>query len=661
MNFESERPWLGRLRRSSLRDGIDGRQDRFERQLRDIENGALALSLTKDSVHLALEIASFESALINDHRLMLVLLIMISLAAIEEGSTRFPITGPLSLQPMRRMLNALCGDSFGHDDAERMRLGIEELLASQVARGVVGASPDDYKPLLYLPPFIYQHRSLVAEIRLAKRLAGLIRTPLEEYGEHIHEVTNDFQVPGGLVLSGEQMTSVRSAAQAPLTIISGGPGTGKTSIILAIVNLFISIGINPAEISLAAPTGKAAHRIGEMIRIKSKEGRPNIALPSEIAEPETVHRLLGYSPTLRRFRHHRNNPLTAKIVIVDEASMLDLELMSRLLEAMPPGSRLVLLGDADQLPSVSAGAVFRDLVSAPSQQSVSPVALNGVRLTHSYRLKTDGSALFSLATEINSGAFAAIAIRELEHLEFSGAEWVVAEALPSKFVDRWYAEQVRSGPEIDGLKNQVFDMTDSGFVPSACADIRRIFAATARAKILCVTRVLNSGSQRLNSLLHQCAMRDKRSSYGREEFLAGEPVMVLRNNYDRMLFNGDQGVVLRVRRPASEVAMMAVFPRGAGFVAFGVDTLRQHLELSYAMTVHKAQGSEFDTVALLMPERDIPILSREIMYTAVSRARRSITVMGSRSVVEAAVARKIERYSGVREHLERYLDETKPG
>ena len=127
--------------------------------------------------------------------------------------------------------------------------------------------------------------------------------------------------------------------------------------------------------------------------------------------------------------------------------------------------------------------------------------------------------------------------------------------------------------------------------------------------------------------------------------------MILRNDYARTLFNGDQGVVLHVQRPGGEAAPAAVFPRGDNFVAFGLDTLSAHLELCYAMTVHKAQGSEFDAVAVIMPDKDLPILTREILYTAVSRARSSVTIVGARDIIQIALARRIERYSGLREQL----------
>ena len=647
----------------------------FERRLRDIETGAAALNLSSDTVHLAAEIAAFEPDLSDDDRIALILLIVISLAALEEGSTRCPAAGPESVQPMRQRLAPLCGESFGADGVERMRVAIERLLTANVAAGVIGTDANEYKPLIFLAPFIYQHRILAAEISLARRLAALVKAPAAQLGEPMQlrfELTPISATAGGrrFDLSEEQRAAIRCAVAAPLTIISGGPGTGKTSIVLAILKDLVSAGVDPKEIALAAPTGKAAYRIGESIRENLSDASDDAAWRA-CPDPATIHRLLGYSPTRRRYRHHRNNPLEARVVLVDEGSMLDLELMSRLLDAMRPDARLVILGDAEQLPSVSAGAVFRDLL-APAGATNAPLARNCVRLTHSYRTggsESGGGAIFNLARAINSGdpnlLFPAEGARtELLHrraaaqLELAGAEWLDDAGGRATFLEKWYADRIRVSDGNEKVEDRIFDSVEDGFAPPECESLRRVFSYAARSRILCVTRVLDSGSERINSLLHRRVAHARHVSPERDKFLVGEPVMVLKNDYERMLFNGDQGLVLRVRHADSEAVPMAVFPRGDNFVAFRVDALGEHLELCYAMTVHKAQGSEFDSIAVIMPDQDIPILSREILYTAVSRARRSVTIVGSKEVIQAGLARKIERYSGVREHLERCLNES---
>ena len=199
------------------------------------------------------------------------------------------------------------------------------------------------------------------------------------------------------------------------------------------------------------------------------------------------------------------------------------------------------------------------------------------------------------------------------------------------------------------LAARTYSISENGFEPAERDRLKRLFAWRAASRILCVTRVFETGADRINQRLHRAAGGEAGAS--RDGFNPGEPVMVLRNDYERMLFNGDQGIAARVRPPEGRSLMMAVFPRGDSFVAFRLDAMRDDLELCYAMTVHKAQGSEFDTVALILPATDVPILTREIVYTAVSRARKSMTIVGDEEILRLGISRKAERYSGLSEQI----------
>jgi exodeoxyribonuclease V alpha subunit len=644
-------------------------RNRFERRIREIELGATALNLTRESVHLAAEIAAFASELNDEKRIALIVLIVVLLAALAEGSTRFPVTGSQSEGPMRRLVGPLCGNASGSDGVENTLSIIDEILSSGLAAEVIGTDPSEYKPLIYLRPFLYQHRILTAEKLLARRLTSLVRSPVipiepQLILQLLSEINTHSEIAH--TLSEEQRRAIEFAAGAPLTIISGGPGTGKTSIVVAILKVLVAGGIEAKDIALAAPTGKAANRIAESIRASMLRDPAAQVSWQNCPAPATLHRLLGFSPTLRRFRHHRNNPLAARVVIVDEGSMLDLDLMSHLLDALRPDARLVILGDADQLPSVSAGAVFRDLMPMENE---SAVARQFVRLTRNYRTamaETHDNAIFKLIGAINAGEPDLFAPRtstdalpprraSAEHLQFVGAEWLDRDNPDAAFLERWYTERIRGD---DDFANRTFTLLESGFTAIECESIRRALDQATRSRILCITRAFEFGSERINALLQRRRAHDSGMSPERAQFIAGEPVMVLHNDYSRMLFNGDQGVVLRVRRSTGEAALMAVFPREDNFVAFGIDALKTRLELCYAMTVHKAQGSEFDSVAVMMPDRDLPILTREIVYTAVSRARMSVTIVGAAEIIQMALARRIERYSGLREQLARSLIES---
>ncbi len=650
----------------------------FERRMRQLESGAGEFNLSPAAVHLASEIAALEPGLDDGQRLALILLVTASLVALEEGSTRLPAAaGPGAFEPMRRTLSVLCGDAFGPAGAEAMAQKIGELLASGAAPVVIARTPDDYKPLVYIAPFIYHQRLRAAEVRLAGRLRARLEAEPTASRAKIETALADVlarpsRFEGGApALFPEQRDAVAKAAGRRLAVISGGPGTGKTSIIVAILRLLVRLGINPGEIALAAPTGKAAFRMGESVRrgldLVSRPAEADNALLAACPEPSTVHRLLAYSPGRRTFLRHENNPLAASVVIVDETSMLDLLLMERLLGAVRPDAHLVMLGDADQLPSVAAGAVFRDLVptaSADGGAAEDPRVDACARLTHNHRMDSSnegGRAVLSLASAINRGQThgdgGADALAPLERrkrpgdLRFAGVEFLSSTAAGlGDFLEYWYDAHLRAAAE--DARQAVFVEGREGFEPAACERLGRLFAQLGAARILCVTRVLAAGADRVNALLHQRAAEAAADgASGASQFLPGEPVMAVRNDYERMLFNGDQGIVLRVRRPPRRAAPMAVFARGNGFAAFYLAALGESLERCYATTVHKAQGSEFDSVAVVMPEQDVPILTREVLYTAVSRARRSVVLFGDEELVKRGIRRGSERCSGLSELL----------
>jgi exodeoxyribonuclease V alpha subunit len=649
----------------------------FRARLRALEVSAAALNLASESVHLAAELAALEPALEFDDRIALIILILVSLVALQEGSTRFPVTGPISEGPMRRVLSSLCANGFGDDAVDGLATSIETLLRSNRVSAVVGQRDDDYKPLLYLDPYISDHNIFQRERELANRLAGLLTTTQAqvdagELRRALQDVIARPVIVQGeqIVLTGEQCKVVAASARTGLTVVSGGPGTGKTSIVVAIMRLMVRLGIDPSEVALAAPTGKAAYRMGECVgesltRIENRDAVDQALLDAH-PEPATIHRLLGYSPESGRFRHHRNNPLSAKVIIVDEGSMLDVTLMERLTSAIRPGARLILLGDANQLPSVAAGSVFRDLVPSPAQDS-GPLSAASMRLEVNHRMDTQsatGGSISLAARSINDGDVALL--NEVDEsnapivarrsspkaLAFAGVEFLAASSRDfGPFLDRWYAERVRGGKEIAELVGHEYVEREGRFDGADCERLRQLFAHAGKARILCVTRVFETGAEQINARLHSRAAEFAGLAAERFPFAVGEPLIVLRNDYERGLFNGDNGIRLWVRRGAASRVPMAIFPRGDNFVAFRFDALREFVELGYAMTVHKAQGSEFDSVALILPEKPIAVLTRELIYTAVSRSRASVVIVGNVSTFNHAIASRVERFSGLADRI----------
>jgi len=458
-------------------------------------------------------------------------------------------------------------------------------------------------------------------------------------------------------------------------VISGGPGTGKTSTVVKILALLVEQALHsggPApRIALVAPTGKAAAALSDSIR-RAKAGLPcSDAVKQAICEEaSTIHRCLGVRPgSTMRFRHDAGSPIAADLVLVDEASMVDLSLMTRLFRAVPPHARLVLLGDQHQLASVEAGSVLGDVCNAEaspaSSSAYSPAvvervaALSGdalpaaaaasqksglrdciVRLTKSYRYASS-SAIGDLAQAVNAGD-ADAALQVLGDPGRPEVSWVE----PGGAVD---SEQSFRDSVLEGYRG-CFGDKEPG---------ERLQALGAY-RVLCTHRRGAGGvellNQRIEFVLRAAGLLDESAdtrsdgsgaSRGADSVASGRPVMVTRNDYELELFNGDVGVMARDARGAAGV----FFPAGdAGVRRIAAARLPAH-ESVYAMTVHKSQGSEFDSVVLVLPERASPVLSRELVYTAVTRARSRVAIYGGREVLRSAIEQRIARASGLRDAL----------
>jgi exodeoxyribonuclease V alpha subunit len=456
-----------------------------------------------------------------------------------------------------------------------------------------------------------------------------------------------------------QRLAALTAVRRKLCVISGGPGTGKTYTVVKILALLAELcqraGRRPPRVTLAAPTGKAAARLVESIRSAKAtldcSERVVQAIPEEAA---TIHRCLGaYRDSATRFRHDADDPLATDIVLVDEASMVDLALMARLIDAVPGHARLVLLGDKDQLASVEAGAVLGDICNtgAPRRYSRSFVEsaaeISGerlpldpeapdetgiwdciVELTRSYRYEK-ASGIGSLAAAINRGdAQAALCILESDGASgVSRREPAPAGALGDELRGaalRGFAAAVGGGGEEERLRS------------------------LERFRVLCAHRRGAHGVETTNDEIERALVEAGLLRIDSPTYV-GRPVMVTRNDYQVGLFNGDVGLIVADER--RERGRVAVFLSSQGLPRrLSPSRLPPH-ETVFAMSVHKSQGSEFDEVAVLLPDRVSPVVSRELLYTAVTRARGRVTVYATRDIVAQAVARPIERASGLRDAL----------
>ncbi len=442
-----------------------------------------------------------------------------------------------------------------------------------------------------------------------------------------------------------QAVAAVAALRSPMTLVSGGPGTGKTTTVTRILALLLA-ATPDLRIALAAPTGKAAARLGEAIA----EQLERLPIDDELRRriptgASTLHRLLRYRPRRERFHHDARRPLPRDLLVIDEASMVDLLLMDAAVDALPPRGRLLLLGDRDQLASVETGFVFGDLCAAargPFSPAFAELAESlGQHLAPDDVAQTGGGALPDAAVELRvSYRFRdrpgigelATAIRERD------PERALAELAGSGVGE---VEQLAPPAELDTALEPIAGALDAYLAAASPAEaLQRL----ARFRVLCARRRGPWGVERLNTAVER-RLAERGHRVG-ERWYPGRPVMVVHNDYQIRLFNGDLGVCWQ-----QDGALHAFFPGPE-------DTLRRlplaklppH-DTAWAMTVHKSQGSEFDRVLLVLGDTDHPLHTRELLYTGVTRARRRVDLVASSEVLRAAIERVDRRASGLAEAL----------
>ena len=461
----------------------------------------------------------------------------------------------------------------------------------------------------------------------------------------------------GFTLEPEQIQAVETVARKRFTVVTGGPGTGKTTVVCAILRALMARGLDLDEIALAAPTGRAGRRMGEALLKECGNAvglAPELRRKIEALDGTTIHSLLGGSPP--NWKYTAANKLPLKLVVVDESSMVDIHLMKALVDALPSDCRLVLLGDKDQLPSVDAGALLGDIV----KDSGAPFV---VHLVKSNRFTREFAESADAVNRCDYPAFSASA----EELASDNGGWLASFEgdqtanrcfrcpLPEKTGPDLCHERLRDWAEHygllkDGALVQLASdpalKTDEALTEEKCSErAGKIFDELDRSRILAVVRHGPFGVEGINDLLLKARFDGKLPSDPLSK--AGVPVLVTRNTSARKLFNGDVGVT--VRGPSG---MVVLFPRGKKeVVCCPVGLLPEH-ELAYAITVHKSQGSEFGNVMVVLPDdENHPLLNRQLVYTAITRAKKRAVVLGTEKAVEAALdeARNeaLERDTGI--------------
>lgn len=551
----------------------------------------------------------------------------------------------------RTELVLLCARLLAAEGRGSTRLAVSEdertILAG--APELVG-EPRAHTPLVVDRGHLYTRRSFACEERIAAALGARLAQAGPFPTAAIEGCLRLTAASASPPPSPQQAAAVVQALARRVGIISGGPGTGKTTTALSLVRCLVRLGVAASRIALAAPTGKAASRMEDDFRRRLAALRDpdpaDQALLHECPKAQTLHRLLGVTSDASSLFRASAEPLPFRAIVVDESSMVDLVLMDRLLAAVPVTTPVIFLGDADQLPSVSAGAVFRDL------------AAYAAPLVHGFRTGGSGAAgeeIAALARAVRAGDVAAadgICARRAQpgELRHDGVEHLPSERrveLLRQYHRRHFAD-AKSVP----LARHVYTLRggsfDAGFDPDESARLDALASGLARARILTVTRERATGAVATNAYLHDL-------HGGGPGFLPGEPVLMLRNDYRRELWNGDQGIAILLRKPGRQPSVAVAFRSRTGWLAVDPEPMGRALGHGYALTAHRSQGSEYDEVVLLLPDFACPILTRELLYTAVSRARRGAVLCGSLDMMNSAITTKETRDSGLGERLASFV------
>ncbi|MES3041355.1 MAG: exodeoxyribonuclease V subunit alpha [Pseudomonadota bacterium] len=614
-------------------------------------------------------------------------------------------TGTLALPPERARLTAahqaclperLLAQSLGTHDLQQFLLASLPALATQIAR---------YSSILLLADTrLYLRRYFDSEQRVASAIRARLQ-PLNIASDATSQTAADADLHDGLqqlfghndavsqAMPDWQRAACAIAARGRFSIITGGPGTGKTTTVVRLLALLQAQALQagaPLRIKLAAPTGKAAARLTESIGRQRADLAVTTTVRNAIpAQVSTLHRLLGSLPDTRHFRHHAGNLLALDVLVIDEASMIDLDLMDSVLAALPPSARLVLLGDKDQLASVEAGAVLGELcrdadggfydsatlawLSAVTGQSFPGTGLqSGSQATHALAQHTvmlrqsrrfgPDSGIGQLAQALNRGdviaaqALLARSLPDAQALALSETaltQWLITgDAARAAVGYRAYLQVLQAQrPALNG----------SPAALEAAMDFwaHAVLRAFDRFRLLCAVHDGPAGVDTLNLRIAQALQREGLLSAA-SGWYEGRPVMMTRNDYALGLMNGDIGIALRVPsdQPGQPEILRVAFPRPgssdgeASTLQWVLPSRLDGAVTVFAMTVHKAQGSEFEHTALLLPPQRSPVLTRELIYTGITRAQKVFTLLTSgEGVWEMAMTQRVQRASGLGQAL----------
>jgi len=555
----------------------------------------------------------------------------------------------------------ICLDLEDIDQEEIKEAGFREIPNPETlsAENLIGKE-GDYQPFIVWNNKLYMQRYFNYESLVSNKIKERIASEKDSDKQAIESKLIQLKTMLASLFPSDtlgkpdwQMMAAIMAVFNRFTIITGGPGTGKTTTVAKILSLLLELNPN-LKVALAAPTGKAAARMAESLKETASKSTIKLTEKAKILfaglEPSTIHRLLGARPQEIYFKHNRENPIPHDLIIVDESSMIDIALFAKLLDAIKPGAEMIFLGDKDQLASVEAGSLFGDLCTAQKQlntfspekanfinsilpegktklpkenikESTHPLFEHIIELQHSYRFAAGGNiGVFSKAIIENNSAV-------LKEFIQNPTEDIVIETEPK---DRTLMDFIKKYRDFMEEK-----------------DIKKALNKLNNLRVLCAIREGKYGLYETNRKIEKY-FRDQNLISITGTFYEHRPVIVTGNNYELGLYNGDIGIV----RKDEKGKLKVWFEDADGNLRGILPAFITAAETVFAMTIHKSQGSEFDHVFVQLPDFDNPILTRELLYTAVTRAKQKVVVQGSEEIILQTCEKRVKRGSGIAERFE---------
>ena len=642
---------------------------------------AIDYFFAKEVFH-ALVIANAQKLQFNDEKQTQLFYLFIVLSAhVRAGHSCLPIN----------VIAGQCWGSAQDDNGQNTHAGFDfsDLATLQKFLSQLPINFTDQEILVFDQNKLYMRRYYSFEFELAQAISTRLTPDTQPV---INDVSHCIKALFPASNSSQsdidwQQLAVANAINKNFSVIAGGPGTGKTYTVTKLLAALLILAKkensnNKLAIALVAPTGKAAQRLTESINyaiagfadVIDKEILDDI--PSNA---QTIHRLLGVIPNSPNFRHHQNNLLDYDVILIDEVSMVDLPMMTRIFRALKPTTKVILLGDADQLPSVAVGSVLADIAPRPHKgysQSNYHYLTQVCQIDEQQLIKA-----FNKATVDNSDGVSDYLSYLMKSRRFDGEGGIgklATNVIESDVEQSWQllTEHQGNSPDSNSQLSLVNGELKTWLTPlikqyyqriSACQSIEEAFELLAKFRVLCVTRQGEFGVEAINQLIQEMIVGRATFNQQKQNY-HGMPIMISENDYKLGLFNGDIGLLWSVETNTSSNSMqlMAFFEQSISeknvqkekhikqdklTIAAYKSILPSRLpkfETVYAMTIHKTQGSEFDHVAMVLPKGDSPLLSRELLYTGITRAKSFLTVATNQYAWQQGVSRAVKRYSGLK-------------